>query len=79
MSEIIINAAEAMALLKKHYFRGIKEMVAAAPELVRCRDCEYFRLFTDGIRDCSRTDALQGAMPDDYCSYGVRRDDGKVD
>lgn len=39
MSLKIIDADQMMALLKKHHFRGIKEALAEAPEIVRCEDC----------------------------------------
>lgn len=87
MAELIINAEQMMELLKKHHFRGIKEMIAEAPEIVRCRDCEYYQYgtrFTD-IKFCCRLRNGEGEIVkynranDDFCSYGVRRNDGKID
>lgn len=76
MKEIIINAAEAMELLKKHHFRGLKEMIADAPELVRCRDC-----VNDGLTECpvcyieQQTLCFVNHDPEFYCGMGERKDD----
>lgn len=40
----------------------------AQPEIVRCKDCKYY----DQNDHCF----LQGAEPEDYCSYAERRTDG---
>ena len=65
MREIIVDAEQTMAMLKKHHFRGIKEMVAAAPELLRCKDC--FR-----EQECKEA---QWLGENGYCSYAERKDD----
>ena len=82
MSEIIINAAEAMSLLKKHHFKGLKELLTTAPEVVRCRDCEYCHNTLDAKNNaylfCEQWDDLP-TEEDGFCSKGVRRDNGKVD
>lgn len=79
MSEIIINAAEAMAMLKKHYFRGLKEMIATAPEIVRCKDCEHYNTSgcADGFGWCEALN--RGSLDDCYCEHGERKDDGEID
>lgn len=41
-------------------------------ELIRCKDCKYYRLDCDGISYCSRI-AMYGWKDDDYCSRAERR------
>ena len=43
-------------------------------KVVRCKDCKY--LITDAYKQtmCWRTSAWVAMSPDDYCSYGVRKD-----
>lgn len=71
MKEIIINAAEAMAMLKKHYFRGLKETIAEAPEIVRCKDCLY-----NENGQCTRSEDYDDTRyrPDYFCADGERID-----
>lgn len=71
MSLKIIDADQMMELLKKHYFRGIKEALAEAPEIVRCEDCKRARDCKTEVF-CNLIAAYMGL--NDYCSYGERRD-----
>ncbi len=58
----------------------IFDLLAAAPtvyavEVVRCKDCKHlgFKGLCDGV--CNRK--MVGFIhPDDFCSYGERRDNG---
>lgn len=61
----------------------IIEIVKNAPEeevmeVVRCKDCRYYRDFYDELR-CSvftgSCDRPYPTGPDDFCSYGERRSD----
>lgn len=44
-------------------------------EVVRCKDCKYWQDNNDGYphQEC-RWSNYETPDPDDYCSYGVRRD-----
>ena len=43
-------------------------------EIVFCRDCEEYKEW-DGSKICMRLGSYYGNMkPNDYCSYGVRKD-----
>lgn len=42
------------------------ELPSAQPEIIRCKDCKYY----DPNDHCF----LQGAEPDDYCSFAERRE-----
>lgn len=46
-------------------------------ELIRCRDCKYYRVDGDDAHYCSRIIAgyaiMHGWKPDDYCSRAERR------
>lgn len=47
-----------------------------AVEVVRCRDCKWWHE-DDDVGHCDNPDGLDNyAKPDDFCSYGERKDDG---
>lgn len=52
------------------------EIIPAADvaEVVRCKDCKYHRNLDGGVK-CERMDGLLMNLPDDFCSYGVRKID----
>lgn len=57
----------------------VSGIVDACPDVdavpvVRCRDCKYYHLFEKGFRDCRHNGGLDDALPNDFCSYGERRD-----
>lgn len=41
---------------------------------VRCKDCKYFTVDTFKQTMCNRTFTMFEMKPDDYCSYGERKD-----
>ena len=61
------------SLLYNHYVVG---------ELVRCKDCKYFKTYPLGETDCAYTGEkawAQGELnfdPEDFCSRGERRENG---
>ena len=49
-------------------------------EIVRCKDCKWFRTYYDGSHDCEwlvdqcfSTVELAMYDPEDYCSHGERK------
>lgn len=42
-------------------------------EVVRCKDCKYHRDLTGGV-ECKRLDGLLMPLPNDFCSYGERKE-----
>lgn len=44
-----------------------EQSTADVVEVVRCKDCEYYPF-------CFRTIRTGGNRPDDYCSYGLRKE-----
>lgn len=48
----------------------IEEAPAAQPEIVRCRNCCFFT--TAG--SCCMPEGLVTVNPDDFCSYGERKE-----
>lgn len=61
------------------YKASVKRTIMQAPtadvvEVVRCEDCKYCRTLKDGGSQCERIDGLLMTKPNDYCSYGERRD-----
>lgn len=47
-------------------------------EVVRCKDCKHYMLWEDSEdkRTCSKSIGLMISDPDDFCSYGERKDNG---
>ena len=49
-----------------------------AVEVVRCKDCKWYQIrkWDDQTPkyDCRKTHALLDVKPDDFCSYGERRE-----
>ena len=66
---------------------GARKLIAEAPAedvvpVVRCQDCKYWNrdgsCYSDDESHCTNPDGLDNyARPDDFCSYGERRGDGK--
>ena len=50
-----------------------------AVEVVRCKDCKHYMLWEDSEykRTCSKSIGLMISDPDDFCSYGERKDDAQ--
>ncbi len=48
-----------------------------AVEVVRCKDCKYYEIHKPRVSEnCERKEGYQiPMMPNDYCSYGERRED----
>lgn len=64
--------------------KNIKELINAIPAadvalVVRCKDCKHYemgvclKIYSDGN---VHQDAWQRRKPDDFCSYGDRKDGG---
>lgn len=49
--------------------------ISEAPsiDLVRCAECKWFRRFDEGWNACEKHMIFM--QPDDFCSYGDKRDD----
>lgn len=55
-----------------------------AVEVVRCKDCRYWDAFptassTPYTHECSCRYPHRGTSGDDFCSWGERSEDGKID
>lgn len=44
-------------------------------EVVRCKDCKYCKPLKDGDSQCDRLDGLLMSKPNDFCSYGERKEE----
>ena len=58
-----------------------KEVIGDAPtvdavEVVRCKDCKHYMLWedSDDKKTCAKSIGLMVSSPDDFCSYGERKD-----
>lgn len=67
--------------------KNIKELINAIPAadvspVVRCKDCKHYemgvclKIYSDGN---VHQDAWQRRKPDDFCSYGDRKDGGDAE
>lgn len=50
-----------------------------AVEVVRCKDCKHYALWEDSETrmTCSIVTGLMNNKPDDFCSYGERKDNDR--
>lgn len=77
--EVIVNMTLDEDALKRMAFKLIEENDFV--KVVRCKDCKYLKPFTSQYGsgqycECPCSFGGQGIKkPDDYCSYGERRDD----
>jgi hypothetical protein len=57
-------------------FYEIIDKLDSLPEVVRCKDCKHYMLWEDSEdkRTCSKSIGLMISDPDDFCSYGERKD-----
>ncbi len=60
-------------------FENILEQQPTADvvEVVRCKDCKYGHQYTNDKVHCSLGNDMYAYRPNDYCSYGERREDGE--
>ena len=46
-----------------------------AAEVVRCKDCKYYEIHKPKVlENCERNGYIIPMKPDDFCSYGERKD-----
>ena len=68
--------ANEMIVIFHHDERGIVRTWSEIGRLVRCKDCKYYDSFNNGRNGmcCIHIDAFKVFYPNDYCSYGERKD-----
>lgn len=57
-------------------YETLEELPSAQPEIIRCKDCKWFKLSsynTLGIHICQKFSGVRGEH--DFCSRGERRED----
>lgn len=55
--------------------RHVNEMPTIdAVEVVRCKNCRRCGVYTSGNLYCTHPNGLADPKPDDFCSYGERRE-----
>lgn len=61
---------------KHTVLKEIAEMPAAdVVEVVRCKDCVYYEIHKPRVwENCERNNRLIPMNPNDFCSYGKRKD-----
>lgn len=61
---------------RDQYDKGFNDgIMAAADELVRCKDCVHWRHNLENDTYCGCVGGLTDPEEDDFCSYGERRDE----
>jgi hypothetical protein len=72
-----INGVKAVGIGSVISFLQRQFVVDAVP-VVRCKDCKHYEAPEKGIfENCMRDGQIVHMYPDDFCSYGERRTDGK--
>ena len=85
MKKLTINPSN-KRYYSDEYIKGWEDGVRAqyeAPidvvEVVRCKDCRWYEIPEAKIfENCCRNDYLIPMKPNDYCSYGKRREESEV-
>ena len=44
-----------------------------AVEVVRCKDCKNYRMYSSFVKDCCRDHGMIYVNEDDFCNYGERK------
>ena len=79
-----IDADEAIQLSKEdklawvYDLTDLEEFLSGVPtadvvEVVRCKECKHHRDLDGGVK-CERLDGLLMNLPDDFCSYGEKKE-----
>ena len=69
------------AMTKALLIQGVKQMDAAQPEIIRCRECKHYtfadnRAFGFPVKRCEWT-GFEDVDDDDFCSRAERREVSK--
>ena len=70
------------AMTKALLIQGVKQMDAAQPEIIRCRECKHYYFADNRIPQEQRYVCDIGGeiwQPDDYCSYAECREVSETD
>lgn len=79
MNKVLILGGRNVGKTKHIVKTALKQMIDNAPtidavEVVRCKDCECWEQ-DDDVGYCNNPDGLDNyAKPDDFCSYGERKE-----
>ena len=54
----------------------LEQNTVDAVEVVRCKDCKHYMLWedSDDKKTCAKSIGLMVSDPDDFCSYGEKRE-----
>ena len=68
-----------VAMYQDEIVPGMREQLGKCVEVVRCKDCKHWTKDGNGYCDdesyCDNPNGLDNyAHPDDFCSYGERKD-----
>ena len=58
-----------------HDDNGILHRREVGQELVRCKECKHWTKWSDGEMFCGCLDGGIGSDADDFCSYGVMKNE----
>ena len=77
---LLADMEECSVGLDKYYCGYAKEFIdhattVDAVEVVRCKDCKHYEMHKPKVlENCERNGYLIPMNPDDFCSYGERRE-----
>lgn len=74
----LIDADVAMRWIEQNEASIDKYILKAIPTIdavpvVRCKDCEYFRLNDENVPYCSNRFGLDDPEPNGFCNYGEKK------
>lgn len=55
---------------REQYQKGFDDAMKNAVPVVRCKDCEYFRLNDENVPYCLNPFGLNDPEPNGFCNYG---------
>lgn len=66
------DAIDVVCGLDRSFVQYIEDIPSVQPEIIRCKDCEFY---TEEERWCRRLGICGAFDPNGYCSHAERRDD----
>ena len=60
---------------KRQTVGGSSVLIVPKGDLIRCKDCVYYRPYSDGKYDCDNMLGMADAYEDGFCSRAERREE----
>ena len=72
LGELKLDYKDIMYIDKQETAARIREIPSI--DIVRCKECKHWQDWGNGDTHCCCLDGGIGSLPDDFCSYGERKD-----